>query len=319
MNSDRAPLRFNDLPSVVQAKSLIGREELSQLSNQQARSRFVRIASLWLCKLAVIFLVAPRITMFLWPFLFVLTLAVIEGFRNWSHESLHQKLFSQNHIVNSVMTMVLLGLPIMTPFETRHRLHMTHHRNLNQDSDRERHAWHWAEGRKLGKLLLIRELVLSSVSLRFVQGALSARVKAEPVNRRQLAELATLALYFIVVIWLVREGGVLLEYAILWIMPQLLVSPFVNQVRSFAEHGNGSPSISRTTTPNLVERLFLYQANFGYHFEHHVWPSIPESSLPKVHRLLEERGFWKSHPYLRQKSGIGFVSRAISHPRGMST
>jgi len=125
--------------------------------------------------------------MFLWPFLFVLTLAVIEGFRNWSHESLHQKLFSQNHIVNSVMTMVLLGLPVMTPFKTRHRLHMTHHRNLNQESDRERHAWHWAEGRKMGKLLLIRELVLSSVSLRFVQGALSARVKAEPVNRRQLA------------------------------------------------------------------------------------------------------------------------------------
>ena len=135
-----------------------------------------------------------------------------------------------------------------------------------------------------------------------------------------MLELALLLVYFLTVFGFLYFVGYLIEYIALWILPQVLISPVVNQVRSYAEHGGTDERpISRTTIAGFPERLFLYQVHFGYHFEHHVWPSIPENNLRRVHQLLKSRGFWDRHPDLVQGSGVMRLVTAIPNPKTVNT
>lgn len=293
-------MRFYELPEVREARSLIHQDELRKLTSNQSPSRFVRITSLWIMKLGVVFIAAPSLSFYWWPFLFLLSVAIVEGFRNWSHESLHQRIFSGHNAINSVLTHLLIALPIMTPFGTRRTMHLSHHRGLDSESDLERFAW-----RDFNPSRLPREIWLSLSGSRFVGGALAARNNQQTNESRQLVELVTLLSYMFVAMGVCIFFGVLIPYLLLWIMPQVLVSPFINRVRSFAEHGSirGLP-VSRTTIAGPLETFFMYQVRFGYHFEHHVWPGIPEDSLKKVHALLEQRGFFNRWPTLIQESGV---------------
>lgn len=304
-------MRFSDLPEVSEAKALISTKDLSKLSSHQSKSRYIRITLLWLVKGTVLFFIAPRVSAFFWPFLCLVSIAIVEGFRNWSHESLHQSIFCRKKFPNLILTNLFLSLPIITPFNTRQFIHLSHHRQLSQDSDEERFAWKWADGSKTrGKLII--ELIASLTSLRFFQTALAARKSKRSVSGQQWKELLIIVAYFFCITMSLIFADLFLEYAILWILPQIVISPFINRVRSFAEHGGESVVISRTTIPRWLERLFMYQVHFGYHFEHHVWPGLPENSLPTAHKILEIDGFWDRHPQLVQQSGLYSVFRRFS-------
>lgn len=301
-------LKFVSSPEVAEAKSLISRREFVDLTKRQSPFRYARILLLWGIKVVLVFLVAPRMPWFIWPILALVSIGVVEGLRNWSHESLHQRVFANQRIVNSLLTRFFLSLPIITPYITRLKMHLSHHRNLNLDSDRERFAWQTV----MNKKWLLKELLLSLTGAKFIRGALSAREADSNREGNQMLELALLLVYFFSVFLSLYLVGYLIEYIALWILPQIFISPVVKEVRSYAEHGGtGERPISRTTIAGFPERLFLYQVHFGYHFEHHVWPSIPENNLPRVHQLLKQRGFWDRHPDLVQGSGVMRLVSAI--------
>jgi len=294
-------MNFVSSLEVSEAKSLISKQELLDLTSNQSSYRYLRIGILWLVKIVILFLVAPIVSLLIWPVLCLINIGVIEGFRNWSHESLHQRIFCSKSIVNSLFTRLFLSLPIITPFTTRRMMHLSHHRSLNQEADRERFAWQVVVDKKWFR----KELLLSLTGMTFIRRALSARKQRSTKEVGQIQELASLAVYFFTVFVFLYLTGYLVEYVVLWILPQTLISPVLNQVRSYAEHGGtGERPVSRTTIAGVPERLLLYQVHFGYHFEHHVWPSIPESNLPRAHQLLKQRGFWDRHPDLIQGSGV---------------
>ena len=305
-------MNFQNLPEVKEAKSLVGRDELIDLGSEQSPFRHLRIVFLWILKLTIIFLLAPRTPLYWWPFYLIMTVAVIEGFRNWTHESLHQQVFCGNQALNRFLTIVFLTLPIVTPFSTRQTRHFSHHRVLNSVADPEQLPWRHFITDSVG-----RKLLYCLTGTYFARSALSARARDPRGVSRQRAELLMILAYFTIGICGLWLAGRLLEYGILWVLPQVLISPLVNQARTFAEHGGTEESaISRTTVASVIERVFMYQANFGFHFEHHVWPAIPEAGLPKVHSLLIERGFYSRHAELLQHSGIMFgVSEFLKYTR----
>lgn len=95
-------------------------------------------------------------------------------------------------------------------------------------------------------------------------------------------------------------GRGLLMYAVLWLLPLLTVLQPILRLRAICEHGAvtdlGSPLTAARTnrtwgrTGNWLARFFLFPHHVNYHLEHHLYPAVPHYHLPRLHRLLQERG-----------------------------
>ncbi|MEM8887492.1 MAG: fatty acid desaturase family protein [Bacteroidota bacterium] len=84
---------------------------------------------------------------------------------------------------------------------------------------------------------------------------------------------------------------------LLWIGALLTTFQFSLRVRSMAEHSMTDQSDpirnTRTTYANFFERLLFAPYNVNYHVEHHMLMTVPFYNLPRMHKLLKERGFYE--------------------------
>jgi fatty acid desaturase len=92
------------------------------------------------------------------------------------------------------------------------------------------------------------------------------------------------------------------------------------RIRAIAEHSMISDPTdplanTRTTLANWLERIFLAPNRVNYHLEHHLFMGMPLYSLPKLHRLLRERGVLdsacvvKGYAAVLRKAGSALVGR----------
>ncbi|MFM1891517.1 MAG: hypothetical protein RLZ44_594, partial [Pseudomonadota bacterium] len=105
-------------------------------------------------------------------------------------------------------------------------------------------------------------------------------------------------------------------YPMLWLYPLLAVAIAVNIIRTIAEHQpeeypnyegereTAMRPLIRTTVPSWFEKWLMYQANFNFHVEHHVFPVVPQCHLKTLHEHLETCGFYALYPSARQSSGM---------------
>jgi len=85
------------------------------------------------------------------------------------------------------------------------------------------------------------------------------------------------------------------ELYLLWPIALLTTFRLVIRIRSIAEHAMTGPAEdplrnTRTTLVSWWERLFLAPNFVNYHLEHHLLMTVPHYHLPKMHKLLRERG-----------------------------
>jgi fatty acid desaturase len=85
---------------------------------------------------------------------------------------------------------------------------------------------------------------------------------------------------------------------LLWVGAYLTTFQFCIRVRSMAEHSMVTDSRdpyanTRTTYANFFERLLFAPYNVNYHVEHHLLMGVPAYNLPKMHRLLKQRGYFE--------------------------
>lgn len=85
---------------------------------------------------------------------------------------------------------------------------------------------------------------------------------------------------------------------LLWIAALLTTFNFSLRVRSMAEHSMVEDTLdpkknTRTTYANWLEQLLFAPLNVNYHLEHHLLMAVPSYHLPRMHRLLLERGFYE--------------------------
>lgn len=86
---------------------------------------------------------------------------------------------------------------------------------------------------------------------------------------------------------------------LLWIGALLTTNNFSLRVRSMAEHSmvedrTNPQQNTRTTYANFFERILFAPHHVNYHSEHHLCMGAPSYNLPMMHKLLLERGFYKS-------------------------
>lgn len=253
---------------------------------------------------------------------FVVICACVQAMLNWVHEASHYSLFTSRRR-NDVWTNLFFAGPIGMNVATYRRAHMTHHAYLSTPNDMDRTAFDidihgWNLPRVIVRVLSgydgIR-LVLTKYAKGLVPG--SAREKSHIPQSRQALSIVTGWNGLLLGVCVLSGRWYL--YGLLWVFPIICVSVLLNVFRSIAEHQpHGYPGdqpaedkwmmpLARTTLPGPVEKWLIYQANFNYHLEHHLFPLIPAHNLPKLHAHLRERGLYDRHPDCLQASGIGRV------------
>jgi fatty acid desaturase len=85
------------------------------------------------------------------------------------------------------------------------------------------------------------------------------------------------------------------ELYLLWVGAWLTTNTLVTRIRAIAEHAltpdaNDPLRNTRTTIATWWERLFIAPNRVNYHLEHHLLMTVPHYNLPRMHRLLRERG-----------------------------
>jgi fatty acid desaturase len=82
---------------------------------------------------------------------------------------------------------------------------------------------------------------------------------------------------------------------LLWIAAWLTSYSLVMRIRSIAEHAmipdpESDLGNTRTTVARWWERLLIAPNYVNYHLEHHLLMTVPHYNLPRMHRLLRDRG-----------------------------
>ncbi len=100
-------------------------------------------------------------------------------------------------------------------------------------------------------------------------------------------------------------------YFLLYVLPILTLYPALIRLRAQSEHSfppgedGRAPGfdrrVTRSTKGSWFLRFVIAPIYLDHHYEHHAMPNVPYYNLPKVRRLLEERGY--SIPY-----GPGYVA-----------
>lgn len=98
-------------------------------------------------------------------------------------------------------------------------------------------------------------------------------------------------------------------YFLVWLLPLLTVGVGINELRTIVEHTPILPEMSagearaltpitRTVRPGWFGRHWIGALYFHLHHEHHLFPAVPYSRLPELHRELVVHGYYDSHPEL---------------------
>jgi fatty acid desaturase len=299
----------------AQARRLLAPAELAPLTQLSTWRSLAAIAQTFgLIALAIALAVAT------WPSAWmILSIAVIgvaqHGLFILAHEAAHYRLFAHRAMNDGVGRFVgIIGGVSMCTYRVTHRLH---HNNLYTDEDPDT-AIHggYPRGQRYLLAKLARDVLglnawktyayffgapaINEDTQRVIRPlddtspALRAAARADRwwvVGFHGVAPLAALAL-----------GGAhgLLLYAVLWLLPLLTVLQPILRLRAILEHGAvddlSSPLTAARTNRtwggalNWVARATLFPHHVNYHLEHHLYPAVPHYHLPRLHRLLREKG-----------------------------
>ena len=231
------------------------------------------------------------------------------------HEASHRSLF-RNRRLNDWAGNWLCAYPIWSDLRPYRPYHLKHHAKTGKPEDPD--------------IGLVQPFPISRGSFRrkvwrdlsgqtgwkFAKGAWTrtvGRYRTDAVARR-----ATQG----VVVTNVALLGVLAaagrpELYLLWVGAWLTTHTLVTRIRSIAEHAltpdpNDPLGNTRTTKARWWERLLLAPNRVNYHLEHHLLMTVPHYNLPRMHRLLLERGVLEGACV--ERGYLGILRRAASVP-----
>jgi fatty acid desaturase len=236
------------------------------------------------------------------PLTIVLALFIIGarqlGFAVLMHEAAHRSLFA-NRRVNDFVGNWLCAFPIWSDLRPYRPYHLQHHAKNWTDEDPDlalanpfpitrasmrRKVWRDLSGQtglKRFRATIRRDLGLSR-----------GRVKRN-FDAGIEAFYGVLLMNAVLLAILTLAGHPALY--LLWIGAWLTSYSLVMRIRSIAEHAmipdpTDEMNNTRTTIARWWERLLIAPNRVNFHLEHHILPTVPHYNLPRMHRLLRERG-----------------------------
>jgi fatty acid desaturase len=195
--------------------------------------------------------------------------------------------------------------------------HNEHHLYLNSAKDPDR-IWCQPEAR-VGSILRgwLRDLFLVSACVRFSQYIPGthgkSRAAGQPSQTRGITGLVALGVsflpvalvQFVVALAYVAAAGFTVTrgleyYLLIYILPLFVLYPLQIRLRSNVEHSYvpgyrainpEDVGIVRSVRPHWIEKLIVAPLNYEYHFEHHLFPTMPYYNAPALRRILDAKGY----------------------------
>src|SRR5438105_14851139 len=225
-----------------------------------------------------------------------------------AHEAAHYLLYERrwlNDLAGRACATVQ-GLSMCT-YRVIHRLHHNHlYGPLDPDT-----ALHGGYPR--GRMYLVRKLAKDLCGLTawktyayFLGGApalntatnvavrplddTSAKLRADARADRNMV----IALHIAALI-VAAASGYLVPYLVLWVLPLITVVQAILRLTALAEHGAttdfSSPlTAARTTLGPVCLHWCMFPHNVHYPVEHHLYASVPQYNLPRLHAEMKRHG-----------------------------
>jgi fatty acid desaturase len=231
------------------------------------------------------------------------------------HEASHRSLF-RTRWLNDAVGRWLCGAPMWTHLDAYRKHHLGHHAYTNTDRDPDLNlvAPFPVSRRSLARKLLRdvtgltglkRVIGLTLMDLGFLTYSASgapqrgAKMGAGERLRHAARRLGPVLVTNGAMLGILFAVGQTWLY-LLWVGAYLSVFSLFLRIRSLAEHACTEPVDSpdardplrntRTTRAGLLARLTVAPHHVNYHLEHHLLMTVPHYKLPRMHRMLVERG-----------------------------
>ena len=274
------------------------REEIQQLRQMNDRYSWASLLIDWGMVVASFALVARYPN----PLTSLVALAVIGtrqlGLSVLMHEAAHRTLF-KNRTLNDFAGNWLCGYPVWSDIGPYRRYHLQHHAKnwTAEDPDlnlampfpvtrasMRRKVWRDLSGQtawKRVKYVLRRDL----------GGGFNIQQFGSNGSWRNLRGVGLTNLVLFAILAAVGHPALYL----LWVGAWFTTHHLVVRLRSISEHAmvpdpNDPLRNTRTTVARWWERLLIAPNRVNYHLEHHLVMTVPHYNLPRMHRMLRERG-----------------------------
>ncbi len=229
-----------------------------------------------------------------WPNPFTILIAWIViagrqlGLAVITHDAAHQSLFRTPRL-NRIVGNWFAGAMVLTDMDSYFAVHQIHHRAAGSKDDPDLMNYKsYAVSKASLRRKVIRDLT-GQTGLKALKAVFSQNIKFW--WRGAVANLTLLAVLTL--------AGYPLLY-LLWVVCYLTSYMLISRLRQAAEHAvvpqldNPDPRLhTRTTIARWWERLTLAPNFVNYHMEHHLLPGIAPHQYPRMHRMLNARGFYQ--------------------------
>lgn len=294
-------------------RSALAREEVEGLLEMNDLRSWGSIAINW----ALVFASFGWVAVWPHPVSIVVALFVIGarqlGFAVLMHEASHRSLFRSRKL-NDWAGNWLCAYPIWSDLHPYRPYHLKHHARTGAADDPD--------------IGLVRPFPITPASLRrkiwrdlsgqtgrkFAKGAWHRTFGShrDPVARRAAQGVVVTNLALLAILW----GFGRPELYLLWPAAWLTTHTLVTRIRSIAEHAltpdpDDPLGNTRTTVARWWERLLLAPNRVNYHLEHHLLMTVPHYNLPRMHRLLRERGVFE-RACVEEEGYVEVLRRAAS-------
>ena len=228
------------------------------------------------------------------------------------HDTSHHSLFKSKVTNRSVG--FLAGLLVGVDFRRYRFTHMWHHRRNGEDSDPQFPDY-------LGSNIVSKKSFLWFIASPLLGSRVIPYLKREMTDRKIDGNKApkTTAFWWLAFIsfqaalaYLIWFQTRRIETPFLFYIGLATVSLFLARIRTLAEHQQISRTVadySRSHSWNLLDWLFLYDANFNLHLEHHLYPNLQTCDLKKVALALQKSNDLYVPP---SRSMVGTIAKMYS-------
>jgi len=259
----------------------------------------------------------------------------------WTHEASHSNL-SRNKKLNDRIADFLLAGPAGISLDQYRWHHVAHHKFLGHpEKEVELVAWLCLRGGHLFSEIFRHLLGFSALRIiarnrRFSKPD-SPHRPPPPRSPAAWAGFLVINAALFAACW---SRGLWYLYPLLWVAPLFTIGLMLSNFRTIVEHQANAgvcddrrmkmPGFTRVVHCTWIERVLIAPIGFYYHYEHHLFPSVPYHRLREVRAALNAKGFFdqegiaKERGYLRtlwrlaMQSGYGLriLNPFAEPPRG---
>ena len=298
------------------AKDYLSKEEISELLQKSDWKAVLEILDTWFW-IAVAFTIAG-----IWPnpLTIVLSLFMLGGKQLACaiimHDTSHYAQFKSKK-ANKISGNLFGGWPVFFGVGQYRPYHLAHHSHTGKDNDPDLNLTKgYPAGRKSLLRKILRDLIgLTGIKILYalimIQSGLwkfNLGGKVEWIPKEERKGVGHVLIFFQnmvgpllinfllwAVLWVTGNGWLYL----LWIGAYFTTYQFCLRIRSIAEHSvvpdhHDNLRNTRTTYANFIEKMLFAPHHVNYHAEHHLLMTVPSYNLPKMHKLLKERGFFEN-------------------------